>query len=87
MPYRPAGGDKLDAWLGSEPDEAVRRRVVEWLMDLMQAPGNVEATPVPGERLPIVTAFVPGTDVAVTWFIANPFQIVVLVRVESIILP
>lgn len=56
-------------------------------MDLMQAPGDVEATPVPGERLPIVTAFVPGTDVAVTWFVANPFQIVVLVRVETIVLP
>ena len=84
MPYQPAGEDKLDAWLASETDRAVRQRVLLWLMALMEDPEAMDATPVPGQRLPVMTAFVPGTDVAVTDFIGRPFQIVVLVRVETV---
>ncbi len=84
MPYRPAGGDKLDAWLASESDPAVRRRVLLWLIELMEDPEAVDATPVPGQRLPVMTALVRGTDVAVTYFIGGPFHIVVLLRVETV---
>ena len=61
MPYRPSGGGKLDEWLRSEPAAALRLQVVQWLMDLMQNPDAVvpAATPVPGQRLPVVTTFVP----------------------------
>lgn len=72
MAYQPSGRTKLDAWLASEPDAAIRRRVLEWLMELMQDPHALSATPVPGHRLPIVTAFVPYTDVAVTYGTAEP---------------
>jgi hypothetical protein len=84
LAYRPSGGDKLDAWLKTEPDQDVRRRVVLWLMELMRDPGAMEATPVPDQRLPVMTAFVPDTDVAVTFFIADPFHIVQLLRVETV---
>ena len=84
MAYQPSGQDKLDAWLDSEPDENIRRRVVLWLMARMQDPGAAGAMPVPGQRLPAVTAFVPDTDVAVTFFIAHPFQIVQLLRIETV---
>lgn len=53
-------------------------------MDLMQDPDAVEAAPVPNQRLTVVTAFVPGTDVAVTYFVARPFRVVVLLRIETV---
>lgn len=84
MPYRPSGQAKLDAWLAAEPDEAIRRRVIHWIMDLLQDPEAMGSTPVPGQRLPLFTAFVPGTDVAVTYFKGQPFQVVVLLRVETV---
>lgn len=84
MPYQPSGEAKLDEWLASEPEESVRRRVIHWLMDLMEDPEAVHATPVPGQRLPVVTAFVPGTDVAVTYFVGRPFRIIVLLKVETV---
>ena len=84
MPYQPSGEAKLDEWLGSEPNRSVRRRVLHWLIDLMEDPESVHATPVPGQRLPVVTAFVPGTDVAVTYFIGRPFGVIVLLKIETV---
>jgi hypothetical protein len=84
VPYRPSGEEVLNAWIESGPDASTRRRVLHWLMDLMEDPDAVAATPVPGQRLPVVTAFVPGTDVAVTYFVGKPFQVVVLLKVESV---
>ena len=84
MPYQPSGEEKLQAWLDAEKDPAVRRRVLLWLMDFMEDPEAVDASPVPGQRLHIVTAFVPGTDVAVTYFVGEPFQIVQLLKVETV---
>ncbi len=84
MPYRPAGEAKLKEWIQDEPDESIRRRVLHWLMDLMQDPEGMPATAVPGQRLSIVTAFVPETDVAVTYFVGQPFQVVVILKVETV---
>jgi hypothetical protein len=87
LSYQPAGGDKLDGWLKSEPDAGVRVRVLRWLMDLLENPDAADATSIPGQKLPVVTAFVPETNVAVTFFVARPFQIVVFVRIETVHLP
>jgi hypothetical protein len=86
LAYELSGADRLAAWLASEPDPATRVAVVEAVRDLVADPKAAEgdAQPVPGEKLPMMTRFVPGTDVALTWFIANLFWTVVLSSVESV---
>lgn len=54
-------------------------------MDLMQDPRSANAAAVPGQRLPVMTAFVPRTDVAVTYFVGQPFQVIVLLKVETVL--
>jgi len=34
--------------------------------------------------LHVLTAFVPETDVAVTYFVGQPFQVVVIMKVETV---
>lgn len=86
MAYELSGSERLAAWLASEPDPVVRLTVVQAVRDLVADPKAIEdeAQPVPGEKLPVMTRFVPGTDVALTWFIANPFWTVVLHSVTSV---
>jgi hypothetical protein len=53
----------LNPWLASEPDPEVRRRVLEWLAELVRDPvfrGTEEEPGIWHER-------VPGTRVGVTW--------------------
>lgn len=68
MPYKIRQLEQLDRWLETNPPVEVRTRVTTWLFELAKNPEGVDATPVPlAAGLPLWTAIVPGTDVAVTW--------------------
>jgi hypothetical protein len=82
--YRIDGLETFDAWLESEPSEPIRAAVTDWLFRLVEDPHDVDATPVPIGLmgLPVWTAIVPDTNVAVTWSVMKhppyPEPVVVL---------
>lgn len=91
MRYKIRQLDQLDRWLGTNPPVEVRTRVTTWLFELAEDPHSVEATPVPlAAGLPLWTAIVPGTHVAVTWTLIKspPYPedqaAIVLRRIDSI---
>ncbi len=67
--------DSVDPWLALEPDPARRRAVLEFLIELCEAGGQVEGgIPVPGTQLPAYAAVAPGADVVVVWVIAEAYE-------------
>ena len=76
MPWQPTLlEDSLDPWLAIEADPARRRAVIDFLIALCDAAGQVEhARPVAGTQLSAYGAIVPGQDVVVVWVIAETYQ-------------
>jgi hypothetical protein len=85
--YRISGLYRLDEWLATDPPPDIRRRVLVWLMDLLENPDSAEVTPIPGMGLPVYTAVVPGTDVPVSYVLMKHTVYddpqIILVRVGS----
>ncbi|MGH9042661.1 MAG: hypothetical protein ACRDZ3_20795 [Acidimicrobiia bacterium] len=72
----------LVAWMDRAQDSVSAGRVLEWVAVLLDNPGGVEAVEVPGHRLQRA-AVVPGTDVVVTFVVADEFQTVRLISVTA----
>ncbi len=76
-------------WLSDESDDAVVNLVTAWIEHVLcddQAAVHDEAEPVPlvGLGHQLWVAQVPGSDIAVTFFVANPFRTIKVMRIESI---
>jgi hypothetical protein len=60
--------EQADAWFDSEPNDQIRRRVVDWLTLLLDtSPDADDWVGVPLDDEVSRVAFVPETDIAVTY--------------------
>lgn len=82
--YRLWGDHLLWDWVKDEPDRDIRDLVVGWVVVLLDTPREVAGTPVPGTEVETFCAFVPGTDVGITWFVDHGKCIVWIIEVESL---
>jgi hypothetical protein len=62
----------LDDWLATNPPTDIRTRVLAWLFELAEDPYAVDPMTVPVLMgLPLFTAIVPGTPIAVTYAVVK----------------
>ncbi|MGH2669834.1 MAG: hypothetical protein ACRDH5_12085 [bacterium] len=84
MAYQLHGEPLLIAWLATEARRDMQDRVLAWVAQLLQDPAAIESERLPGPPADVRVAFVPETDVAVTFFVVDQYRVVRLMEVRSL---
>lgn len=84
MGYQLDNTKVLFDWLAGEPNPDLRTHVLGWVQVLADDPAAVESFPVPWRRPGVMAAFVPGTEVTVTYPVAEDYRTVRLLSFGQI---
>ncbi|HUP70859.1 MAG TPA: hypothetical protein VM142_13745 [Acidimicrobiales bacterium] len=87
MTYQLEGLARVREWLAAEEDRQERDVLREWLVALARDPHAQEAMPVPGIAAPVFACFVPGSNVVVTYLIAEQYHVVRIIEIASLLAP
>lgn len=87
MNYQLEGLARVREWLSAEEDRQERDALRGWLLALARDPHAQEAMPVPGVAAPVFVCFVPGSNVVVTYLIAEQYHVVRIIEIASLLAP